>query len=103
SRTLRMKLGQEGIIPDNIKGWELFDTQKFTTTDFERNVTLQSAIIGEMEKHIKTLSDIEDVSIVVSFPKDSLYEDYQAPTTASITITPNMNSDLADNKSKIKG
>lgn len=103
ARTLRMKLGQEGILPNNIKGWELFDTQKFTTTDFERNVNLQRAIIGEMEKHLKTLSDVEDVSIVVSFPKDTLYSDYQAPTTASVTITPRPYTDLSENKHKIKG
>jgi flagellar M-ring protein FliF len=103
ARTYRMRLGQEGIIPNNVKGWELFDTQKFTTTDFERNVNLQRAIIGEMEKHLKTLEDIEDVSIIVSFPKDTLYADYQGNTTASVTITPKPYSDLAENKNKVKG
>jgi flagellar M-ring protein FliF len=35
---IKMKLAQEGIIPEGIKGWELFDIQKWTTTDFERNI-----------------------------------------------------------------
>ena len=103
SRNIRMRLGQEGIIPENIKGWELFDTQKFTTTDFERNVNLQRAIIGEMVKHLKTLDDIEDVSIEVSFPKESLYSDYEAPTTASVIIVPRPYSDIMENKNKVKG
>ena len=103
SRNIRMRLGQEGIIPNSVKGWELFDTQKFTTTDFERNVNLQRAIIGEMTKHLKTLEDVEDVTIEVAFPKESLYSDYQAPTTASIIIVPKPYSDLAENKNKVKG
>lgn len=103
SRTIRMRLGQEGIIPNNVKGWELFDTQKFTTTDFERNVNLQRAIIGEMTKHLKSLEDVEDVSIEVSFPKDSLYQDYQAPITASVVIVPKAYSDITENKNKVKG
>ncbi len=103
SRNIRMRLGQEGIIPNNVKGWELFDTQKFTTTDFERNVNLQRAVIGEMIKHLKTLEDIEDVSIEVSFPKETLYSDYQAPTTASVIIVPRPYSDLTENKNKVKG
>lgn len=103
SRNIRMKLGQEGIIPNNVKGWELFDTQKFTTTDFERNVNLQRAIIGEMTKHLKSLEDVEDVSIEVSFPKDSLYQDYQAPITASVVIVPKAYSDITENKNKVKG
>jgi len=103
SRMIRMKLGQEGIIPSNVKGWELFDTQKFTTTDFERNVNLQRAIIGEMVRHLKSLDDIEDVSIEISFPKETLYSDYQAPTTASVLITPKPYSDIVENKGKVKG
>jgi len=35
---LRMRLGQAGMLPQGIKGWELFDIQKWTTTDFERDV-----------------------------------------------------------------
>jgi flagellar M-ring protein FliF len=103
SRTLRMRLGQEGIIPSNVKGWELFDTQKFTTTDFERNVNLQRAIIGEMVKHLKTLEDIEDVNIEVAFPKESLYSEYQGEITASVVIVPAPHSDISENKQKIKG
>ncbi|MGL4393769.1 MAG: flagellar basal-body MS-ring/collar protein FliF [Brevinema sp.] len=103
AKKIRMQLGQTGIIPQNVRGWELFDVQRFTTTDFERDVNLQRAIIGEMTKHLKTLADIEDVSIQVSFPDQKLYTDSQTPVTASVVITPAPYSDIASNKSKIKG
>lgn len=103
AKNIRMTLGQSGIIPQNVRGWELFDVQRFTTTDFERDVNLRRAIIGEMTKHIKTLGDIEDVSIQVSFPDKQLYSDSQTPVTASVVITPAPYSDIANNKQKIKG
>ncbi len=103
AKNIRMTLGQSGIIPQNVRGWELFDVQRFTTTDFERDVNLQRAIIGEMTKHLKTLGDIEDVSIQVSFPDQQLYSDSHIPVTASVVITPAPYSDIAENKTKIQG
>jgi len=103
SSYLRMKLGFAGILPSGIKGWELFDTQTWTTTDFERNVNLRRAIIGEITKHIKLLDDVEDVSIQIAMPKPALYLDNEAPYTASVIITPAPYSDILTNKKKIRG
>ncbi|UCB46290.1 MAG: flagellar M-ring protein FliF [Spirochaetota bacterium] len=100
---LRMKLGQAGILPSGIKGWELFDTQSWTTTDFERDINKRRAIIGEITKHIKLLDDIEDVSIQVTMPEPELYIDEEVPYTASVIITPSPYSDILTNKKKIKG
>lgn len=100
----RTRLGQDGFFPSGIKGWELFDTQKFTITDFERKVNLQRAVIGEMTKHLKSLDDIHDVSIQVSFPqKQSIYSDFQTEISASVIITPVSRVNFAENKKKIKG
>jgi flagellar M-ring protein FliF len=100
---LRMKLGQAGVLPSGIKGWELFDTQSWTTTDFERDINKRRAIIGEITKHIKLLDDVEDVSIQVTMPKSELYIDEEVPYTASVIITPSPYSDILTNKKKIKG
>ena len=71
SAYLRMKIAQTGLLPTGIKGWELFDTQSWTTTDFERDVNLRRAIIGEITRHVRLLDDVEDVSIEVAMPKTS--------------------------------
>ena len=102
-RYIKMKLSQEGIIPEGIKGWEFFDVQKWTTTDFERNINLRRAIIGEMTKHIKLLEDIEDVSIRITMPAKELYIDEDTPWKASVIITPVPYSDILKNRKKIKG
>ena len=103
SAYLRMKLGQAGILPSGITGWELFDTQSWTTTDFERDINKRRAIIGEITRHIKLLDDVEDVSIQVTMPEAQLYIDEEEPYTASVIITPAPYSDILTNKKKIKG
>ena len=100
---LRMKLGQAGILPTGITGWELFDTQSWTTTDFERDINKRRAIIGEITRHIKLLDDVEDVSIQVTMPEAELYIDEEEPYTASVIITPAPYSDILTNKKKIQG
>jgi flagellar M-ring protein FliF len=100
---LRMKLGQAGVLPSGIKGWELFDTQSWTTTDFERDINKRRAIIGEITRHIKLLDDVEDVSIQVTMPQAQLYIDEDEPYTASVIITPAPYSDILTNKKKIQG
>jgi flagellar M-ring protein FliF len=103
SAYLRMKLGEAGVLPSGIKGWELFDIQKWTTTDFERDVNKRRAIIGEITRHIRLLEDVEDVSIQVTMPEPELYLDSEEPYTASVIITPSPYSDILTNKKKIKG
>jgi flagellar M-ring protein FliF len=98
----KMKLAWEGIIPNNIKGFELFDTQSFTTTDFERNVNLHRALIGEIERHLKMIDDIEDVKVIVPFQQEKLFKEDQTERSASVVITPSPYSDIRENKKKIK-
>ncbi|MCX8028512.1 MAG: flagellar basal-body MS-ring/collar protein FliF [Brevinematales bacterium] len=98
----KMQLAWEGIIPNNIKGFELFDVQSFTTTDFERNVNLHRAIVGEIERHLKMIDDIEDVKIVLPFQKERLFKEDETEKTASVIITPSPYSDIRENKKKVK-
>lgn len=100
---IKMKLAQVNIIPEGIKGWELFDTEKWSTTDFERDINKRRAIVGEITRHIKLLDDVEDCSINLAMPKKELYVDQEKPVTASIIITPAPFSDILKNPDKIKG
>lgn len=98
----KMQLAWEGIIPNNVKGFELFDVQSFTTTDFERNVNLHRAIVGEIERHLKMIEDIEDVKIILPFQQERLFKEDQTEKTASVVITPSPYSDIRENKKKVK-
>lgn len=103
AETLRMKLGQQGIIPNNITGWELFDTQKWTTTDFERDVNLKRAIKGEIERQLKLLDGVEECYLNIAWPKESLFSNTQQEITASLTIIPKPYSNILENRKQIEG
>ena len=44
AREMRAILFREDLVPKDIDPWEVFDTERFTLTDFERRVNLQRAI-----------------------------------------------------------
>ncbi len=100
---LRTQLAVDGYTPEKIKGYELFDTEKFTTTDFQRKITLQRAMKGQLIRHLKSLDEVEDASVIITFPKDRIFKSEQNPVTTSVTITPSPYSDLQSNRKKIKG
>jgi len=103
AQTLRMKLGQQGIIPNNVTGWELFDTQKWTTTDFERDVNLKRAIKGEIERQLKLLDGVEECYLNIAWPKESLFSNTAQEITASLTIIPKPYSNILENRKQIEG
>lgn len=102
---LRAELGLEGIIPQGIKSWELFDNQPFTTTDFERKINVRRAITASIKQHLEKLDEIEAADVVISFGEEKYFKDdlNNFPLTASVVITPAPGSDITTNKKKIKG
>ncbi|HMA99517.1 MAG TPA: flagellar basal-body MS-ring/collar protein FliF [Spirochaetota bacterium] len=99
-----MRLSQKGVIPDNIKGWELFDMESWTTTKFDRDVKLRRAIEGELKRHIESLSWIEFAKISMSKPEDTIYTDKKRDVAVSVSLRPSPGhfADL-ENKDYIKG
>ncbi|MGA2977454.1 MAG: flagellar basal-body MS-ring/collar protein FliF [Spirochaetia bacterium] len=103
ARRARMILNQENLIPKGTDPWALFDTQSWTTTDFERDVNLQRAITRQLTQHIMALDDVDNASVVLQIPKTELFAADQKPVSASIQITPKPNSDFTTNRKKIEG
>ncbi len=103
ARRVRMVLNQENLIPKGTDPWALFDTQSWTTTDFERDVNLQRAVTRQLEQHIKALDDVDNVSVVLQIPRTELFQADQKPVSASISITTKPGSDFPANRKKIEG
>ena len=103
ARRVRVILNQENLIPKGTDPWALFDMERWTTTDFERDVNLQRAITKQLEQHIMALDDVDNVSVTLVVPKTELFEADQKPTSASIIITPKPGSDFTTNRKKIEG
>ena len=104
--TARRMLGiltREDLIPSGIDPWALFDRDRWTLTDFERNVNLQRAITDMLTQHIKAIDDVDNANVMIVIPQDRLFTSEQKPVTASVSITPRPGSDIAENRDKIKG
>ena len=103
ARSMRALLFREDLVPKDVDPWEVFDTERFTLTDFERRVNLRRALTKNLELHILALEDVDAVNIILDIPEDALFTQDQKPITASIQITPKPGSDITDNRKKVEG
>lgn len=103
ARRMRGVLTREDLVPPETDPWELFDIERWTQTDFERNVNLQRSITRAVEQHIVALDDVDSASVTLVMPDDELFAEDQNEVTASIIIQPTPGSDIRENRSKIEG
>jgi flagellar M-ring protein FliF len=103
AQRMRAILTREDLIPSGTDPWELFDIDRWTLTDFERNVNLRRSITRQLEQHITALDDVDSASVTIVIPEDRLFAEQQNPVTASVIITPKPGSDIRENRSKIEG
>jgi flagellar M-ring protein FliF len=103
ARKMRALLIREDLIPSGIDPWALFDRDRWTITDFERNVNLQRAITQMVVNHIKALDEIDDAKVNIVQPERTLFTADQNPVTASVIITPRPGSDITANRKKVEG
>jgi len=103
ARRIRAILIREDLIPPKTDPWAIFDVERWTLTDFERDVNLQRAITRNLEQHILALDDVDAASVTLVVPRPELFEEDQDPVTASVIITPKPGSDITENRKKIEG
>ncbi|MCA1949833.1 MAG: flagellar M-ring protein FliF [Treponema sp.] len=103
ARRLRSILIREDLIPSGTDPWAIFDRDRWTITDFERNVNLRRAITQMVTEHVKALDDVDDANVTIVMPERQLFQADQNPVTASVIITPRPGSDITTNRKKIEG
>jgi flagellar M-ring protein FliF len=103
ARRIRSILIREDLIPTGTDPWAIFDRERWTITDFERNVNLQRAIKQMVTDHIKALDDVDNANVEIVMPERELFRSDQNPVTASVIITPQPGSDIIENRKKIEG
>jgi flagellar M-ring protein FliF len=103
ARRLRSILIREDLIPAGTDPWAIFDRERWTITDFERNVNLRRAQTQMVIDHIKALDDVDDTNVNIVWPERELFASAQNPVTASVILTPKPGSDITENRKKIEG
>ncbi len=97
---LRMQLAQEGLPTHGVVGWEKFDSQDFTRTEFEQNINRLRAIQGEISRTITSIEGISSARVHIVTPKQSLFVTEQKEPTAAIYIRTKRNAKLNDRQIK---
>src|SRR5579884_2933188 len=69
---LRLEMAGAGLPKSGRAGFELFDKTNLGITDFAEHVNYERALEGELERSIKTLSEVEQARVHITFPKDSV-------------------------------
>jgi flagellar M-ring protein FliF len=103
AQRMRGILIREDLIPQGTDPWAIFDRERWTITDFERNVNLRRAITQMVTDHIKALDDIDNANVTIVVPEDRLFASEQNPVSASVIITQKPGSDIIQNRKKIEG
>jgi flagellar M-ring protein FliF len=80
------KLAQENLIPTGVQGWELFDIEKFTETQFDKDIKKYRALKGAIEKSLSTLRSIEKADVNIALPESDLFESASSPVKASVIL-----------------
>jgi flagellar M-ring protein FliF len=103
ARRLRSILIREDLVPAGTDPWAIFDRDRWSITDFERNVNLRRSITQMVTDHIKSLDDVDDANVTIVMPQRELFASDQNPVTASVIVTPKPLSDISQNRKKIEG
>jgi len=103
AQRMRGILIREDLIPQGTDPWAIFDRDRWTITDFERNVNLRRAITQMVTDHIRALDDVDNANVTIVVPEDRLFASEQNPVSASVIITKKPGSDINENRKKIEG
>ncbi|NLK46260.1 MAG: flagellar M-ring protein FliF [Treponema sp.] len=103
ARRMRSILVREDLVPSSVDPWALFDIERWTITDFERNINLRRSITEVVKQHIESIDDVDSANVVITMPENALFVEDQNPVTASIVLYTKPGSDLIKNRKKIEG
>src|SRR5574344_453236 len=77
---------KSGLMDQNV-GLEIFDKGDFTSTKEDKKIRLARAINGELSRLIRKIPPINNASVFISIPEQTMFSSMQKPVTATVQIT----------------
>lgn len=68
-------------------GWEIFEKSSLGTTNFENKVKYIRALEGELSRSLEALNGVMKASVKIAIPKDTIFTEKKAQTTASAILS----------------
>ena len=94
-----MVIVESGLYDQHV-GLEIFDKGDFTSTKEDKKIRLVRAMNGELARLIKRIDGIQDASVFISIPEQSMFSANQKPVTATVQLTVSVGQTL--NMSTVK-
>ena len=76
---------QSGLVDQNV-GLEIFDKGDFTSTKEDKKIRLTRAVNGELARLIRKIKPIENASVFISIPEDTMFTAQKKPVTATVQV-----------------
>lgn len=103
ARRMRTILITENLLPSKADPYAVFNITNWSKTDFNDKVNWKNSMESLVSRQLESLDGVRSANVLLSLPEDSLFASEQKATTASVTIFANPNSDILEDKKKIKG
>ena len=84
--TALIQIVQSGLMDQNV-GLEIFDKGDFTSTKEDKKIRLSRAINGELSRLIRRIEGIDNASVFISIPEQTMFTSMQKPVTATVQIS----------------
>lgn len=81
-----IQIVQSGLMDQNV-GLEIFDKGDFTSTKEDKKIRLLRAINGELSRLIRRIDGVDNASVFISIPEQTMFTSMQKPVTATVQIT----------------
>lgn len=86
---------KSGLIDQNV-GLEIFDKSDFTSTREDKRIKLARAVNGELSRLIRRMPRVENASVLVSIPDNSVFVSDRKPISATVVLTVEHNDKYPD-------
>ncbi|HEX4168873.1 MAG TPA: flagellar basal-body MS-ring/collar protein FliF [Bryobacteraceae bacterium] len=93
---IRLEMAGAGLPRSGRIGFELFDKTNLGLTDFTEHINYRRALEGELERTIRSINEVEQARVHLSFPKDSVFLDAREAAKASVLLTLKPGARLSD-------
>lgn len=77
---------KSGLIDQNV-GLEIFDKSDFTSTREDKRIKLARAVNGELSRLIRQMPNIDNASVLISIPENSMFKADKKPINATVMLT----------------
>ncbi|MFC5930086.1 flagellar M-ring protein FliF [Cryobacterium melibiosiphilum] len=82
----RLKSAAAGLPSDSTGGYSLLDTMGVTSSEFQQSVTYKRALEGELASTIMALDGVQNASVQLAIPEESVFVSEQGDPTASVFV-----------------